>query len=1092
LLAWIFGILSPSLSRADSTLLANWSFDAGTVNGTSVSDASGNGFTGTLSGGVTSVAGKVGQALQFNGTDGQVSFGNDARAALTGDLSFAAWIKTTNNSRDETIIGKYDASGNERGYVVKTKADGHIAFREGGENTATGHPVEIEDTGATINDGQWHHIAVIVQLSAGVLFFVDGGLSSNFLNDTLLTGSSAPNLAVGGPEFSSVNFTGSIDELRIYQGDLTSAQIAQLYGSTPVSHGGQTLYNGIVLPTNFPPQQTPTQAYRPATYITAPPPIIPIDVGRQLFVDDFLIEQSNLSRTQHRPVMYAGNPILGPDGKDPEVLPFSGGAWFDPADKLFKMWYANGPSYSYMYSTDGINWTRPHQNVIPEGDTMWLDLNETDASKRFKAFGSHPAAGNDTGFMQVWNSPDGVSWSKANTFPEGSDRTSVFYNPFRKVWVLSDRWDTGVPATATRDAYSGRLRYYSESPDLLNWTPSNPIASFWTSPDDQDPPYYPGGEYANLYNLDGVAYESVMVGLFSYFYPGVGYRDYTKPGPILVEINAGFSRDGFQWVRPTRGSGDKAFIPASNIPNTWNAYNTQSVGGCFLVVGDELWFYFTGRTLQKPADGTMSTGLAKLRRDGFYSMDAGGSAGTLTTRPVQFSGKYMFVNVADPSGSLQVEALDASGNVIAPFTKANSVPITVDKTMQAVTWNGVSDLSSLSGRTVKFRFTLTNGSLYSFWVTPDASGASHGYVAAGGPGFTGPLDNVGSGAVINPPPPPNTVATPVITPGGGSFTGGVSVSMQTATSGASIRYTLDGSVPTSNSTLYSAPFNVRANTVVTAQGFATGMNPSQTAMANFTITPDAPPIRTWGSPTGTLPNGTSSTTMGLKTTTPASCKYDASPNATYAAMSGSFSSSDGLTQSATVGGLQSATLYTYYVKCQTSFGSTNTDNYMIRFAVAGPSAPTAFSNYFEAESGQLVAPMTSASDSNASAGQYVASQTAEQGTDSISFSAPSLADYVIWARVLAPDGNTDSVYVSMDGGPEDVYDMAGSLWSPNWQWTVVNGRDNGSPLQLHPRIFTLSAGNHVVTIRGREPGAAIDRIFVTNNLNAVRRPHPFP
>ena len=42
--------------------------------------------------------------------------------------------------------------------------------------------------------------------------------------------------------------------------------------------------------------------------------------------------------------------------------------------------------------------------------------------------------------------------------------------------------------------------------------------------------------------------------------------------------------------------------------------------------------------------------------------------------------------------------------------------------------------------------TLRNGALYSFWTTPDASGASHGYVAAGGPGFTGPTDTTGSGA----------------------------------------------------------------------------------------------------------------------------------------------------------------------------------------------------------------------------------------------------------------------------------------------------------------------------------------------------------
>jgi hypothetical protein len=42
------------------------------------------------------------------------------------------------------------------------------------------------------------------------------------------------------------------------------------------------------------------------------------------------------------------------------------------------------------------------------------------------------------------------------------------------------------------------------------------------------------------------------------------------------------------------------------------------------------------------------------------------------------------------------------------------------------------------------RFHLTNGQLYSFQVSPDLSGASHGYVAAGGPGLTGPVDTTGN------------------------------------------------------------------------------------------------------------------------------------------------------------------------------------------------------------------------------------------------------------------------------------------------------------------------------------------------------------
>ncbi|MCV5389480.1 hypothetical protein OFC62_32685, partial [Escherichia coli] len=41
-----------------------------------------------------------------------------------------------------------------------------------------------------------------------------------------------------------------------------------------------------------------------------PPKVISIDVGRQLFVDDFLIEQTDLKRTFHAAEKYQGNPVL--------------------------------------------------------------------------------------------------------------------------------------------------------------------------------------------------------------------------------------------------------------------------------------------------------------------------------------------------------------------------------------------------------------------------------------------------------------------------------------------------------------------------------------------------------------------------------------------------------------------------------------------------------------------------------------------------------------------------------------------------------------------------------------------------------------
>jgi len=61
-----------------------------------------------------------------------------------------------------------------------------------------------------------------------------------------------------------------------------------------------------------------------------------------------------------------------------------------------------------------------------------------------------------------------------------------------------------------------------------------------------------------------------------------------------------------------------------------------------------------------------------------------------------------------------------------------------------VTWKA-ADLAGVAGKPVKFRFHVKAGRLYAFWVSAEKSGASHGYVAAGGPGFTQIRDTVGAG-----------------------------------------------------------------------------------------------------------------------------------------------------------------------------------------------------------------------------------------------------------------------------------------------------------------------------------------------------------
>ena len=86
-----------------------------------------------------------------------------------------------------------------------------------------------------------------------------------------------------------------------------------------------------------------------------------------------------------------------------------------------------------------------------------------------------------------------------------------------------------------------------------------------------------------------------------------------------------------------------------------------------------------------------------------------------------------------------------------------------------------------------------------------------------------------------------TAATPVISPAGGTHSGPVSVSLSSATSGASIYYTLDGEDPDETSDLYAGAFDVSSSLTVKARAYKSGMNPSGIATADFVIEADVTP-----------------------------------------------------------------------------------------------------------------------------------------------------------------------------------------------------------------------------------------------------------
>jgi hypothetical protein len=87
------------------------------------------------------------------------------------------------------------------------------------------------------------------------------------------------------------------------------------------------------------------------------------------------------------------------------------------------------------------------------------------------------------------------------------------------------------------------------------------------------------------------------------------------------------------------------------------------------------------------------------------------------------------------------------------------------------------------------------------------------------------------------------VATPTANPAGGAVASGTEISLSTTTSGATIYYTTDGSVPTVSSAVYSTPIIVTGTSTVKAIAVKAGMTNSAVMTQNFTLyVPDKPAI----------------------------------------------------------------------------------------------------------------------------------------------------------------------------------------------------------------------------------------------------------
>lgn len=471
----------------------------------------------------------------------------------------------------------------------------------------------------------------------------------------------------------------------------------------------------------------------------------PIRVGatRHLFLDDELIESTtNVRREVQQARKFEGNPVLRP------TEPWEGNVALLYGSVLreggrYRMWYMNSGAVAYAESADGITWTKPDLGIVTiDGRATNLvhktgagccelpfyrelmgvvrDDLEEDPTKRYKMGyisihdgysgpSEDPFHRGQRRGLGIAVSPDGIRWTSVDPFATEAtcDGLSTWMlDSCRDRYVLYGRSKQTLPevdeAWSKFDWYKkwhwGRSVMRAESVDLIEWSHTTPVsAPVVMSADAKDEP---GTE---IYSLMVFPYESVYIGLVQAFV--------ARPDASYLELQLAVSHDS---VRFERVGDRKAFIPVGPV-GSWDRFNQSPANNPPLEVGDELRFYYAGRTYRHgPYDGPdkgvsgSAIGFASIKRDRFVALESSFEGGEIITKPLAVQGGTLHINAKSDFGEIRVEAIDPGGRVVA-----RSRPVAVDSLDIPVEWEegALPD----PGVPVRLRMTLKNALLSALW-----------------------------------------------------------------------------------------------------------------------------------------------------------------------------------------------------------------------------------------------------------------------------------------------------------------------------------------------------------------------------------------
>jgi len=467
--------------------------------------------------------------------------------------------------------------------------------------------------------------------------------------------------------------------------------------------------------------------------------LLSIGNTRQLFIDDFLIEESKNVRLVINPPIKMG-PVLKADREWEGHRVGAYGSVIED-EGIYKMFYDcidnNGNIFHcYAYSKDGIKWIKPKlglveykgsrdNNILPLAPcgTVFIDPHDIPERKyKYVTYG-HGRRGYGKQYgVYVWYSKDGLNWKRNDklALPLNPDtQNQAFWDDrigkfvaYLRAWCPK-RCVARVEIDNILDPWPFKPRsdkiYDSQTPE--KWpTPTTELPIVFRY-DDKDP------DNLDHYNPCVIKYpfaEDV------YFMFPSAYLHFPEP-PIgkyrndgLLDIQIATSRDGIHWNRLTRDS----YIRLGKEGELDSKAIYMLVG--MIRKGDEIWMYYGGFDYSHGAysfdmkyKGTIFRVVQRL--DGFTSVDADYSGGEVITKPLKPKGNKLVVN-ADTSatGELRVEILDEDYNPIKNYSLDDSDRMHFNSCNFMVTWHKNPKINGIEDKIIRLRFVFRNTKLYAF------------------------------------------------------------------------------------------------------------------------------------------------------------------------------------------------------------------------------------------------------------------------------------------------------------------------------------------------------------------------------------------